>query len=190
MNMPQRYFLLLLAAILAALAGGCASTEIVSAWRDPALARVPFGKVLVVFQHSDAALREQLERTMSAEISRSVPAHAVFRDEEVRDLERVKARVREEGFDSAVIMRIVGVEREVSYVPGRLYAVPSYYHGFYGYWGYGWRSVYEPGYMRSDRIVSIATNVYSVADDKLVWASQSETFNPASLRSAVSGWCA
>ncbi len=186
MNTLQRYFLLLLAAILAALAGGCASTEIVSAWRDPALARVPFGKVLVVFQHSDVALRERLERTMSAEIPRSVPAHAVFRDEEVRDLERVKARVREEGFDSAVIMRIVGVEREVSYVPGRLYAVPSYYHGFYGYWGYGWRSVYEPGYMRSDRIVSIATNVYSVADDKLVWASQSETFNPASLRSAVS----
>jgi ABC-type transport system involved in cytochrome bd biosynthesis fused ATPase/permease subunit len=36
-----------------------------------------------------------------------------------------------------------------------------------------------------DRIVTIATNVYSVADDKLVWASQSETFNPASLRETV-----
>jgi hypothetical protein len=35
------------------------------------------------------------------------------------------------------------------------------------------------------RIVTVATNVYSVADDKLVWASQSETFNPASLRETV-----
>lgn len=34
-------------------------------------------------------------------------------------------------------------------------------------------------------MVHIATSLYSVADDKLVWASQSETFNPASLREAV-----
>lgn len=185
MNATHRTIILFAAALIAALLGGCASTEIVSAWKDPALARVPFGKVLVVFQHSDSALRHQLERTMAAEIRNSTPAHAIFRDEEVRDLELVKARVREQGFDSAVIMRIVGVEREVSYVPGRMYAVPSYYHGFWGYWGYGWRTVYDPGYMRSDRVVSISTNVYSVADDKLVWASQSETFNPVSLRNAV-----
>ena len=122
---------------------------------------------------------------MAAEIPNSTPAHAVFSDDEVRDLDRVKARVRQDGFDSAVIMRVVSVDREVSYVPGRLHAAPGLYHGFYGYWGYGWRSVYEPGYLRSDRIVTIATHVYSVAGDKLVWASQSETFNPASLRNAV-----
>ena len=185
MSTAHRYLLLFAAALLAAFAGGCASTSITSAWRDPALASVPFKKVLVVFQHSDPQLRQALERSMAAEIPASTPSHAIFTDEEVRDIERVKARVREAGFDSAVIMRLVGVEREVSYVPGRLYAVPGYYHGFYGYWGYGWRSVYEPGYMRSDRVVHIATNVYSVADDKLVWASQSETFNPATLRSAV-----
>ena len=185
MNALHRTIILIAAAILAAVLGGCASTQVVSAWKDPALNRVPFGKVLVVFQHSDSALRHAMERTMAAEIRNAVPAHAVFRDEEVRDMELVKSRVRQEGFDSAVIMRIVGVEREVSYVPGRVYAVPSHYHGFWGYWGYGWRSVYEPGYIRADRVVSISTNVYSVADDKLVWAGHSETFNPASLGSAV-----
>lgn len=185
MNALHRTVILVAAALLAALLGGCASTAIVSVWKDPALERVPFGKVLVVFQHSDSALRHAMERTMAAEIRNSVPAHAIFRDDEVRDMELVKARVRQEGFDSAVIMRIVGVEREVSYVPGRMHAVPGHYHGFWGYWGYGWRSVYEPGYMRADRVLSIATNVYGVADDRLVWASQSETFNPASLKSAV-----
>lgn len=176
---------LALAALLAMLAAACASTQIVSAWSDPDLKRVPFRKVLVVFQHQDPGLRRAMEREMAVDIPNSVPAHAVFSDEEVRDLERVRTRVREEGFDSAVIMRLVSVDREVTYVPGRIYTVPSYYHGFYGYWGYGWRSVYEPGYLRRDRILTIATNVYSVADDKLVWASQSETFNPTSLRSAI-----
>ena len=181
-----RRLLLAAAAVAAAAAAGCASTSIVSAWKDPALADVPFRKVLVVFQHSDPRLRETLERAMAAEIEGSVPAHAIFRDDEVRDIELVKARVREMGFDSAVIMRVVGVEREVSFVPGRVYAVPGYYHDFWGYWGYGWRSVYEPGYMRSDRVVTMATNVYGVARDRLVYASQSETFNPMSLRNAVS----
>lgn len=185
MTTLHRYLLLLVAALLAAAAGGCASTEIVSAWRDPDLSGVAFRKVLVVFQHADPALRQRLERAMAADIPNAIPAHAVFSDEEVRDIERVKTRVRAEGFDSAVIMRVVSVDREVSYVPGRIHSVPGHYHHFYGYWGYGWRSVYEPGYMRSDRIVTIATHVYGVAADKLVWASQSETFNPGSLRDVV-----
>lgn len=185
MTQLNRIALLLFAALLAALAGGCASTQITSAWRDDDLARVPFRKVLVVFQHSDPQLRQVLERRMAAEIPNAVPAHAIFSDAEVGDIEKVRGRVREQGFDSSVIMRIVSIDREVSYRPGRVYAVPGFYHGFYGYWGYGWRTVYDPGYYRNDRVVTLATNVYSVGDDKLVWASRSETFNPGSLRDAV-----
>ena len=186
MNTLHRYALLFIAALVAALAGGCASTELTSVYRDPQLANVPFRKVLVVFQHPDPALRQALERRMAAEIANAVPSHALFSDEDVRDVDRVRARLRSEGFDSTVIMRLTGVEREVSYVPGRVYAAPAYYRSMWGYWGYGWRSVYEPGYLRSDRVVGVATNVYSVADDKLVFATQSETFNPASLRQVVS----
>ena len=186
MSTVHRYILLFVAALLAALLGGCASTQITSAWSDPEFSRVPFRKVLVVFQHSDPVLRERVERTMAAEIANAVPSHAIFSDADVRDVERVKARVRDEGFDSTVIMRLVGVEREVSYVPGRLYAAPAYYRDPWGYWGYGWRTAYDPGYLRADHVVRIATNVYSVAADKLVWASESESFNPASLRDAVS----
>ena len=185
MRAVHRLLLLAFAALVAALAGGCATTELTNVWKDPDLGKVAFRKVLVVFQHSDPRLRHALERRMAADIPNSVPAHAIFSDEEVRDVEKVKARVREHGFDSSIVMRIVGVDREVSYRPGRIYHVPGFYHGFYGYWGYGWRTVYDPGYYRSDRIVTISTNVYSVADDKLVFASQSETFNPASLRESV-----
>jgi len=131
--MPQIWIDAAAVLLAAALLGGCASTQITSAWKDPGLSRLAFTKVLVVFQHADPQLRTRLERSMAAEIPNSVPAHAIFSDEEVRDIERVKARVRAEGFDSAVIMRIVGVDREVSYVPGRLYSVPAFYRGFYGY---------------------------------------------------------
>lgn len=184
MSTAHRILLLAFAALLAAVAGGCATTQLTSSWSDPGLARVPFRKVLVVFQHPDSRLRAMLERRMAAEIPNAVPAHAIFRDEEVRDVEKVRERVRAEGFDSSVIMRIVAVDRNVAYYPGGFHPAP-YYRGFYGYWGYGWGVVYDPGYYRLNSTVRIATNVYSVADDKLVWASESETFNPASMRDAV-----
>lgn len=184
MNGAQRFALLAFAALIAALAG-CATTQITSAWHDEDLARVPFRKVLVAFQHPDRGLREAAERRMAADIPNAVPAHAILSHEEVRDIEKVKARVREQGFDSAVVMRLEAVDRSVSYVPGRVYAVPAWYHGFYGYWGYGWRAVYDPGYYRTDRVVHMTTNVYSIPEDKLVWSSQSETFNPASLPQAA-----
>ena len=184
MNAARRFALLVLAAVLAALAG-CASTQITSAWHDEDLARVPFRKVLVAFQHPDRGLREAVERRMAADIRNAVPAHAILSHEELRDIDKVKARMREQGFDSAVVMRLEAVDREVSYVPGRVYAVPAWYQGFYGYWGHGWRAVYEPGYYHTNRVVHMTTNVYSIPDDKLVWSSRSETFNPASLPQAA-----
>lgn len=183
--MLQRLALLAFAALLAALLGGCATTQVTSAWKDPEFSRVTFNKVLVVFQNADPGLRRALEDEMARDIPNGVPAHTLFSDAEIQDVERVRLRVREQGFDSAVVMRIVTVDREVTYSPARMYVVPGYYRGFYGYWRYGWGTVYDPGYLRTDRIVHIATNVYDVRADKLVWASQSETFNPTSLRSAI-----
>ncbi len=185
MSAVRRHVLLLAAAVVTAALGGCATTRIVSAWRDPALASVPFRKVLVAFQTRDPGLRRVLEDEMAASIPNATPAYRVVSDEEVRDVPLVKRRVKAMGFDSAVVMRVVGVEHEQTYVPGHVYTVPGYYRDFWGYWGYGWGTVYEPGYLRNDRIVEVATNVYSVPPDKLVWASQSETFNPRSLRGAV-----
>ena len=185
MTMLNRFALLALVALLAAVLGGCASTQIVSAWKDESLGRTPFAKTLVVFQNPDPALRRTLEDEMARDIPDSVPAHSVFKDDEIQDLERVKARVRELGFDSAVVMRVVSVDREVSLMPPIGPRVVPMHRHFWGYWGYGWRAVYDPMYLRSDRILTIATNVYDVRQDKIVWASQSETFNPMTLRGAI-----
>ena len=186
MTTLHRYILLIVAAIIAAAAGGCATTQLTSVYRDPGLAQVPFHKVLVVFQSANAQLRRTLELRMAGQIANAVPAHAIFSDDEVRDVALVRARLKEQGFDSTVVMRLAGIERDVTYVPGQFYSVPPGWHSGWGYWGYGWRTVYEPGYMRADRVVRVATNVYSVADDKLVFASQSETINPSSLGEVVS----
>ena len=74
MNALHRYTMLLVVALLAAVVGGCATTQIVSSWKDEDLARVPFRKVLVVFQHSDPGIRRALphctEEELAAEVQR------------------------------------------------------------------------------------------------------------------------
>jgi len=65
---------------------------------------------------------------------------------------------------------VVGRERQVSYEPGVVWVGPHYRRFWGGYWGYGWGTVYEPGYLREDKVVSVETLVYSFEQDELVWA--------------------
>jgi hypothetical protein len=185
MTTLRRCTLLAATALFAAIAAGCAQTRIINEWKDESLARVPFSKVLAVFQTPDSGLRRILEDEMARDIPHATPSYKVLRDDEIRDVERAKARVNELGFDTMVVMRVTSVDREKTYVPGMRWIVPATYLTPWGYWTYGWSEVYEPGYLRTDRIVRIATNIYSLPDDKLVFSSESETLDPASLRNAV-----
>jgi hypothetical protein len=57
----------------------------------------------------------------------------------------------------------------------------GYYTSLWGYYGYTWGVVYDPGYLREDTIVTVETLAFSVPRDKLLWASLSETTNPKSM---------
>jgi hypothetical protein len=183
MSALHRYTLLLVSALIAAIGFGCATTRIQDSWRDPDFSSTRFDKTLLVFQSADPGERRILEDEMARAIPHGTPAYQVLRDEELRDIDRVKAHVRELGFDSAVVMRIANVKRDLSLEPPMPY--PGPYGHLWGYWGFGWNTVYDPAYLRTDETYVISTNVYDVPRDKLVWASRSETFNPASLRSAI-----
>ena len=55
----------------------------------------------------------------------------------------------------------------------------------WGYWGTGWGYAYSPGYVQQDQVVSVESNVYSLTQGKLVWASRTKTYNPESVRKLV-----
>jgi len=58
----------------------------------------------------------------------------------------------------------------------------DYYSSFWGYYGYGWSSVYVPASARTKRVVVVETTIYSVPRNQLLWAAVSETNNPRDLR--------
>jgi hypothetical protein len=169
------------------LLAGCApNTEVVNSWKDPNTPPRDFKKILVVFISQEKGLRRAAEDELARKIEGAVPAYSVIPDSILGDRAKAKAWVKREGFDGAVIMRPVRLDKETTYVPGQAYVVPAGYGSMWHYWGTGWGYAYDPGYVQQDEVVIVESNVYSVPDEKLVWASRTKTYNPDSVRELVS----
>jgi len=164
------------------LLAGCAATTLESTWTNPQAKPISFQRTLVVFMSPNEATRRSAEDRLVARIGpqRSAPSYTLLTKAEIDDVEKAKQKVRAAGFDGAVVMRVIGKREEVSYQP------PAYYDRYWGgYYARGWGSVYDPGYLRTDTIVSVETNVYSLADDMLIWSGVSESFDPRSTTAMV-----
>jgi hypothetical protein len=177
--------------LAAALLAGCATstTQLVNSWKDPAAAGTRFKKVLTVCACKDAGTRRTVEDRLAAAIKGSEPSYSVLSDDQLADRGKTKAALQAGGFDGVVMLRLVSVDKSATYVPGQAYVVPVGYRSMYGGWGYGgyaaYGTVYDPGYVREDQLVNFDTNVYRVADEKLLWASRSQTDNPSSVTQMV-----
>ena len=170
------------------LATGCASTKLVSQWRDPATTQVKFTKVLAVMMSPEMVTRRAGEDSLVRILGpgRAVPSYTIFPEEKPTEQEAAKARLVQEGFDGVVILRPVDSRKEIQYVPGTVSYAPTYGSLWGpGYWGYGWGSVYDPGYVVENTIVRVETVVYDLKQDKMIWASHSETVNPTGLETMI-----
>jgi hypothetical protein len=177
------------AAVIASVATACSpGTRVVKSWKDPGATNLTFSKVVAVCMCKDAALRRSVEDEMVKRIRNSVASYTILPTSEARDPEQARQLFQARGFDGAVVARLVGDDRGTATAPGAPHTpAPSYgaMWGNTGYWSYGWGSVYAPGYLTQDRVVTMDTNVYSVGDGKLVWASRSATYNPANIPQLV-----
>ena len=158
--------------------GGCATTALTSTWRDPAVAQLSFRNVLVLAPTRDPSVRRVAEDELARRIknAHAVPSYTMIPDTELGDSEAVRARARAAGFDGVVILRVTNVDKQATWVPGAWAGPPYAYTGW---------AAYDPGYMRVDTYVRVETNVYSLPEDRLVWAAVSRTTNPDSVRSLV-----
>jgi hypothetical protein len=157
----------------------CASTTLLSTWRNPSVGQLAFHKVLVIVPNHDESLRRAAEDELVSQFkhTNAVASYTIIPESELGNNEQIRERAKQAGFDGAVVMRLVNVSREANWVPGAVVG-PYYAYG-------GW-PVYDPGYVQIDTYVRLETNVYALADDKMAWASASVTTNPSSVRSLVS----
>jgi hypothetical protein len=173
-----------LAAVLFA-ATGCATTKLTSTWVAPGAQPLnPDKKAIAIMitdrESSRLAVEDAMVKTMQKRGVNAIASYTILPAAIVRDTARAHAILIQEDVDAVIALRVLGKEQQTTYTPGT-----AYYGSTWGYWGYGWGAVYSPGYMSTDQIVTVETLVFSVSQNKLVWASQSETTNPSNIDAFV-----
>jgi hypothetical protein len=177
------------AASVAAVTLLSAAPKFTSVWKSPDAASVSFAgkKVAALVIAQDDSLRvageEALVRELTARGLESVATYRIAPKEELQSADRAKGWFEKAQVDGVVAVRPVSSDKRTTYNPGTW--TNPYYSTLWGYYGYGWGSMYIPGSVQQDTVVVVETTIYSVPRNQLLWAAVSETRNPKDLRRFV-----
>ena len=158
----------------------CSSTRIVNNWRDPdtSINPVNLNKFVVAALLKNQAVRRQVEDQMASFVpGKAIPSYKEFGTNELKENdETYNQKLKAEGFDGFVIMRIASIDSSRRFVSGNY---PTYYGNWRRYWGVSWSGFYEPSYYTTEQTYNIEVTVYSLKSDKLIWSGTSTAVNPS-----------
>jgi hypothetical protein len=182
---------LLLAGLLL-LASCGTSTTFVDTWKDPEAKPVTFKKIVAIAVVQDETNRRIVEDQICKNIknpnAQCVRSWTILPQDKASDVEFAKQVILGEGFDGAIMMRLVGVDEKTRHITTGYvasYATTPYYNPFWGYYNYAWPMVYQSGSTDITQMVRVETNIYSVTEERLLWSGISETMDPTSIRRMV-----
>lgn len=181
---------LTLAIGLIGLAACAGSTHLVERWNDESYVDQPkLKKVLVLGIFQDEAQRRAFEAEFVAQVKagdgEAIAGYTLMpAQSEYDEKSEIAAAVDQSGADSVLITSFKGASKQQRYVPPSYDYVPSMGMGYgYGaYYGAAYQAVYRPGYTVTDSIVQLETRVYAVAEEKLIWAGNTQSINSESSK--------
>jgi hypothetical protein len=132
---------------------------------------------LVIARVKDEISNRIAEDKIVAQIkSPAVPSYAYLMPEDIVP-EQVDERLKKDGFDGLIVMKLTDVNKTLDYQPGTAYG--GHYGGFYGV-RYG-----SPGYLSVDQTFYVETSIYSLTSGKLLWSGTTATLNPTKLEKTL-----
>lgn len=186
MNMKRSSTALLTVLIVAAMVFfSCSGTKLVSSWRSPesTVDKSKLNKVLVMCLVKDETTRRVGEDVLvKRNPSLFVASYTQLPLSSLSDTALVAKVIYGGGYDGFILMRLVDKKQATNYVPG---SYPSYYGGWYGYYGHAAPYYYDPGHYETSEYYSVETNVYSLNPDKLIWSGITETVDPGSVQTTI-----
>ncbi len=166
----------------ATLLTGCASSsKFVNMWKSPDFTGT-LSNVMVIGVGRDNLLRRGYEDSMVREMAaigvKATASYSILPDEKI-EKDAILRAVSEGKYDGVIAARLVSVDEKETYVPGYVTTYPGYYGPWGGWYGGWYGTTYSPGYMTSDTIARLETQVWDVrGEGKMVWAGMSESVNP------------
>lgn len=166
---------------LCILAAGCTSTSVMNSWKAPGETLTPgeYKKVMVVAYVKDAKARKQVEDQLSKFNKTFTPSYTEFSGEQImKDSATLKKQAKDKGYDGVIIMRLITTKAKSTFVAGGVN--PAYSNQIFYYNDY-----YKASSYATDMEFVIATDIYSLSKDKLIWSGVTASTNPKKLDKLV-----
>ncbi len=163
---------------LAGLLFACSpATRLEKSWADPSLTPETvkaFKKVLVIAPLNDETSQRIAEDKLVALLKNVEAVQSyLYLTAEDTEQKQVIQKLKNDGFDGTILIRLKDVEKETTYQPGTSYG------GWYGY------RYATPGYYSENTTFMVETNLYSLESEKLLWSGTTSTLNPSKLDKTI-----
>jgi hypothetical protein len=158
---------------------GCAPTQVRAPVKDPTYEARSMQRVLVIVAvrqpRNQKMLEDEFVRNLQKRKKEGVASYTLVREGEQLEEAAWKQLVTSNRFDTVIVSRLIKMDveqkKQMESDP-KFLITPS--NGGYGYYGY--RYVYQPGFSTTPEETAILeTRIFNVAEDKMVWAAQSQT---------------
>jgi len=176
---------IILLATLLTLMISCNSTKIASSWKEPdkQVDLDKLNKILVV-----ALLKNENSRYLAeTEMVKFLDGKGFASFDYLKasfnksDENALREKIKNDGFDGAITMRLIDVEKERNYTlsnigPNRWNPIsfPNYYYR-------NWPGNQADGYFLTTKTFLVEIAIFSILEDKIIWTSETKTINPAGV---------
>ena len=168
--------------IILFLLSSCKSTNIVSSWTEPnkEINLNKLKKVLVVARFKSETSNRKAEDKMVEYLNgKGIQSYNYLKSNfNKENIESIREKIKKDGFDGAVSMRLIDVEQEQIAQRGILNRYPNNYRDFNDYFYESQMSYNNPEYYVTTKIFTIETYVFSIKENKIIWTALTETTDP------------
>ena len=177
------------------------STMITGSWRKPNATANGYRNIFIAAMSSNIPAKQAVETGLQAQLQQKgltvVKSMDVFppnfSTQTGQRRELVLSKIQSTNADGILTIALLKKETENRFVrtrggywnPGIRY---GYYNRFWNYYSNWYPSLYAPGYYDQQQVYYLETNLYDAKTEELIWAAQSETYDPSSIDSFLKGY--
>ncbi len=183
--MPTGPFRVIMLASMSILLAACAaSTRVAKTYSDDAYAKSSFSNFLVIGVAGNYSSRAQFERTvvsgLRAEGASASAYYSVVQGNAPISRDAVLGAVQSGSFDAVLVTRVIGQQTDVEVKSGSAGAKATTIGGRpINFFRYNYEELNEPQSINFNTTVVLETELFSSADEKMIWAIEASSTDAA-----------
>jgi len=184
---PHKYVLVALVLSFFLLTGCTSKTNVTGSWKKSDYMGHPFKSILVIGYTEDPTNRLFWENVMADQLSSGglgtvVKSLSASQDDRKINKDELLNYVNSKGIEAVLVTRLVDTQQEKVYRPASTNTGAAYYQNYNNYFTHAQSQMSSPGYMATQTVILLETNLYQVKNKELVWSMSSDTVESNSIQ--------